>query len=60
MGFDPYELDYIKIAGEVVGNVNSDAITVVGLQVDKVKKTFDRPITFKNKALMAQSANQAS
>lgn len=60
MGFDPYELDYIKIAGEVVGNVNSDAITVIGLEVDKVKKKFNRPITFKNKALMAQSDNQAS
>lgn len=60
MGFDPYDLDYIKIAGEVVGNVNSEAITVVGLNLDKVKKTFVRPITFKNKALMAQSANQAS
>ncbi|MCC7527426.1 MAG: DUF362 domain-containing protein [Candidatus Melainabacteria bacterium] len=60
MGFDPNELEYIKIAGQVVGNVDSDAITVIGLQVDKVKKTFDRPITFKNKALLAQSANQAS
>jgi uncharacterized protein (DUF362 family) len=60
MGFDPNELEYLKIAGQVVGNVNSDAITVIGLQVDKVKKKFDRPITFKNKALMEQSANQAS
>lgn len=60
MGYDPFELEYIKIAGEVVGNINSDAITVLGLEVDKVKKKFERPITFKNKKLLEQSANQAS
>jgi len=60
MGFDPYELDYIKIAGEVVGNVNADAITVLGLDIEKVKQKFERPVTFKNKKLMEQSANQAS
>jgi uncharacterized protein (DUF362 family) len=60
MGFDPYELDYIKIAGEVVGNVNADAITVLGLDIERVKQKFERPVTFKNKKLMEQSANQAS
>jgi uncharacterized protein (DUF362 family) len=60
IGFDPYELDYIKIAGEVVGNISTDAVTVIGLEVDKVKKTFERPVTFKNKKLLAESENQAS
>jgi len=60
MGFDPYELDYLKVAGEVVGNVNADAITVLGLNVEKVQKKFERPITFKDKKLLEQSANQAS
>lgn len=60
MGYDPYELEYIKIAGEVVGNINADAITVVGMELDKVKQKFERPITFKNKKLLEQAANQAS
>ena len=60
MGYDPYELEYIKIAGEVVGNINADAIKVIGLEVDKVKRKFERPITFKNKKLLDQASNQAS
>jgi uncharacterized protein (DUF362 family) len=60
MGFDPVELDYIKIAGEVVGNISPETVSVIGLELDKVKKTFERPVTFKNKKLLAESANQAS
>lgn len=60
MGFDPVELDYIKIAGEVVGNISQESVSVIGLELDKVKKTFERPVTFKNKKLLAESANQAS
>lgn len=60
IGFDPYELDYIKIAGQVVGNIDAAAITVLGLQIDQVKKNFVRPITFRDKKLLEQSANQAS
>jgi uncharacterized protein (DUF362 family) len=60
MGFDPVELDYIKIAGEVVGNISPESVSVIGLELDKVKKTFERPVTFKNKKLLAESANQAS
>jgi uncharacterized protein (DUF362 family) len=60
MGFDPYELEYIRIAGEVVGNISSDAISTVGLAVEKVSQKFERPITFKNKKFLEQSSNQAS
>ena len=60
IGFDPSELDYIKIAGEVVGNITPETVTVIGLEIDKVKKNFERPVTFKNKKLLAESANQAS
>lgn len=60
IGYNPNDLEYIKLAGDVVGNIASDQITVIGSPIDKVKKQFDRPITFKNKALLAQSDNQAS
>lgn len=60
MSIDPYELDYIKMAGKVIGNIEKEKITIHGSAIEKVCQEFDRPITFKNKDLLAQSANQAS
>jgi len=60
MGYDPFELEYLRVAGQVVGNINTDAITVLGLELDKVKKNFQLPVTFKNKKLLEQASNQAS
>ncbi len=46
MGYAVDELDYINIAGEVIGNVNADEIQIVGCPIKDVAVDFDRPITY--------------
>ena len=46
MGYDIDELDYINIAGQVIGNVKSEEIQIVGTPVKEVAVDFERPITY--------------
>ena len=46
IGYDIDELDYIEIAGQVIGNVKTDEIKIVGTPIKEVAVEFERPITF--------------
>ena len=46
MGYDIEELDYIDIAGQVIGNVKPEEIQIVGCPVKDVTVQFERPITY--------------
>lgn len=45
MGYDPREIEIIRIAGDVagIGEINMENIEVVGEQVEDVKNVFKRP-----------------
>lgn len=46
MGFDPVEVDHIRIAGiQALGEVNLNKIEVVGEKIDEVKTVFKEPRT---------------
>ena len=46
MGYSVDELDYIGIAGQVIGNVQADEIQILGCPLDKVCVKFERPLTY--------------
>jgi uncharacterized protein (DUF362 family) len=54
------EIPYIKMAGQVVGNVEEHAIKIVGVPIASVKQQFDRPITLKDKAMLVNADHQGS
>ena len=64
MDFDPHSLSYIRLAGQVIGNIETSDIDIVGATVDAVAQKFERPITYtaanKDWRLLAQSDQQAS
>jgi uncharacterized protein (DUF362 family) len=51
MGYRIEELDYIGIAGQVIGNVGADEIKIVGSAVQDVAVKFKRPITYREDAI---------
>jgi uncharacterized protein (DUF362 family) len=61
IGYDVEELDYIKIAGQVIGNVRRDEIQIIGSPLEEVCVKFERPLTYSdnkdlaNKLLRAES-----
>src|SRR5258708_24020700 len=66
IGYNLDELDYIQAAGAVIGNVESSEIILRGCSLDKVRTTFDRPVTYlkdkemSSKLLRSQSQAGAS
>jgi uncharacterized protein (DUF362 family) len=46
IGFELDELEYIQVAGEVIGNVHQSEIKLVGVPIDEVKTQFKRPMTY--------------
>jgi len=64
MDFDPHSLSYIRLAGQVIGNIETSDNDIVGATVDAVAQKFERPITYtaanKDWRLLAQSDQQAS
>jgi uncharacterized protein (DUF362 family) len=52
-------LVYLKMAGQVIGNIASDQIDIKGKSIDSVKKPFEMPITFTDKKLLNQAAHGA-
>ena len=53
------DIPYIRLAGEVVGNVNEDAIKIVGHSIDSVKQSFAKPLTMIDKSLAANAGRQS-
>jgi uncharacterized protein (DUF362 family) len=64
MGFSPEALSYIRLAGQVIGNISSSDIDIIGAPIATVAQKFERPITYtdanKDWRLLAQSDQQAS
>ena len=64
MQFVPETLSYIRLAGQVIGNIAVSDIDIVGSPVATVAQKFERPITYtegnKDWHLLAQSDQQAS
>jgi len=55
MDYDIDELDYIEIAGQVIGNVKPEEIEIVGCTIKEVAAQFERPITYlRDKSLSAK------
>jgi uncharacterized protein (DUF362 family) len=54
------DIPYIKLAGLVVGNVDENAIKVVGAPISEVKREFKKPISLLDKGLLANAAHQGS
>ncbi len=46
MGYEIKELDYIEIAGQVIGNVDPKEIEIIGCPVKDVAVDFKRPLTY--------------
>jgi len=57
---DPYELPYIVLAGQTLGNIDEKDIDVIGSSIDALKKPFKKPITLLDKSLLVQSADAGS
>ena len=60
MKLNPHDFPYIKLAGEVVGNIEADQIDVLGASVEKIATSYAMPITFTDKSLLKQAAQQGS
>jgi uncharacterized protein (DUF362 family) len=55
MDYDIEELDYIEIAGQVIGNVKQEEIEIIGCPIKDVAVRFERPITYlRDKSLSAK------
>jgi uncharacterized protein (DUF362 family) len=60
MCVDLSDLPYIQLAGKVVGNVETESITILGAPIDSVKQEFAKPITLKDKSLLSQATRAGS
>ncbi len=60
MGLDPLAFPYLRLAGEVIGNINLAAIQLFGTPVDEIKRAFAMPVTFPTEQLLRESARQSS
>jgi uncharacterized protein (DUF362 family) len=66
MKFEPQNLSYIRVAGQVIGNIESENIDIIGTPLSAVAQDFARPITYsldknqKDWRLLGQPGEQAS
>lgn len=60
MKLDPHDFPYIKLAGKVVGNIEENMIDISGPPVSTMATAYAMPITFKDKSLLSQAAQQGS
>lgn len=58
MTFTLDDIPYIKLAGEVVGNVEESAIKVAGASIDSLKSPFEKPVTMTDKNLVVNAGKQ--
>jgi uncharacterized protein (DUF362 family) len=52
LSLDPFELKYLRMADQVVGNVKADGIELVGAALDTVRQTFVMPPSYYNRDLL--------
>src|SRR5262249_26862419 len=52
IGMDPHDLPYLRIAGEIIGNIAPSEISLVGAPFDSVKTVYEWPPTYKDKRLL--------
>ncbi|HNN64138.1 MAG TPA: DUF362 domain-containing protein [Candidatus Obscuribacter sp.] len=57
---EPNDLPYIKMAGKVVGNIESKDIDLLGPSIADIAQVFALPITMRDKSLLKQAAEQGS
>ncbi|HEY9869821.1 MAG TPA: DUF362 domain-containing protein [Candidatus Obscuribacterales bacterium] len=60
MGVDPFTLPYLRLAGEVIGNIDRANITVLGTTLESITRTFQMPAIYKDPALLKRAASGAS
>jgi len=60
MKIEPHEIEYIRMAGIVVGNIEEVDIDVVGPMVATIAQAYTMPITFNNSELLKQAGQQGS
>jgi len=56
----PQEINYIKLAGMCVGNIDEGMIEIIGTPIASIATPYKMPITFTNKELLKQAAQQGS
>lgn len=56
----PHEMNYIKLAGMCVGNIDENMIQIIGTPIASIATPYKMPITFTNKELLKQAAQQGS
>jgi len=60
MKLDPHDLPYISLAGEVVGNIEEEAIDLLGPAPAAIAIAYEMPRSFTDKSLLKQAAQQGS
>jgi uncharacterized protein (DUF362 family) len=60
MKLDPRDFPYIGLAGKVVGNIDKDMIDISGPAVSTMATAYAMPVTFKDRSLLSQAAQQGS
>lgn len=60
MEVDPDKISYLKIAGQVIGNIKPDRINIVGSSLVSVAKSFQMPATYYNAELKGSENSQAT
>ncbi|MDP3510670.1 MAG: DUF362 domain-containing protein [Candidatus Melainabacteria bacterium] len=61
MKLKPTDYKYLRMAGEVVGNIEETDIDVVGPIIGTIAQSYEMPITFgKNKDLLKEAGSQGS
>ena len=56
IGFDIDELEYIRVAGQVIGNVALSEISIIGLPIAEVAVDFKRPSTYLRDSKLSENA----
>lgn len=60
MKMDFHKLPYLMRAGKVIGNIDADAIEIIGASLDKLTRDFAKPITYYQRELIAEGDKSAS
>lgn len=51
MGLDPEHIPYMRVAGQVIGNIQESRIKLVGATLASVRQTFELPPSFRIKGI---------
>ena len=60
MKLSPHDLPYIRLAGQVVGNIEADQIDLHGPAPTAIACAYEMPRSFTDKSLLKQAAQQGS